>query len=381
MPKEFTSQRMIIMLIAVAAVFGGVFGYQAFGAYMASSFFASQGEPAQTVATTRAAFQEWQPRLEAVGTTRASVGADLSFELPGTVASINFKSGDEVKKGTLLIGLVDQDDLAKLRSLEAASELAAVNHARSLKLFAKKFVSQAALDQTAANLKNARAQIAEQQALIAKKNIRAPFSGRLGIRNVDIGQYLTAGQSFVTLQALDPIYVDFLLPQQALEQLKPGLQVRARVDTFPQQTFPGTIDAINAKVDVASRNVQVRASFSNPDGKLLPGMYATVAIDAGVRQRFLTLPQTAIVFNPYGNTVFAIENKGRGPDGRPQFVARQTFVTTGSRRGDQIAVLSGVKEGSTIVTAGQIKLRNNTPVTINNALQQRAAADPTTANQ
>lgn len=381
MPKEFTSKRMIIMLIAVGLGLGGIFGYQAIGSYFASSFFASQGEPPQTVGTTRAAFQEWQPQLEAVGTTRASTGADLSFELPGTVATINFKSGDDVKAGTPLISLIDADDLARLRSLEAEADLAAVNNTRSVKLFQRKFVSQATLDQTAATLKNARAQVAAQKALIAKKNMRAPFSGRLGIRNVDIGQYLSAGQTFVTLQSLDPIYVDFLLPQQALEQLKPGLAVRARVNTFAKETFPGTIDAINAKVDIASRNVQVRASFANPDGKLLPGMFATVEIDAGVRRRYLTLPQTAIVFNPYGDTVFAIENKGRGPDGRPQLVARQAFVTTGLRRGNEIAVLSGVKEGATIVTAGQLKLRNGTPVTINNALQQRADAEPPIENQ
>lgn len=372
------SKRMIIMLAAVVVILGGVFGYQAFDAYMARNFFASQSEPAQTVSTARAVYQEWQPQLEAVGSTRASLGADLSFELPGIVDTITFKSGDDVKHGALLVSLVAQDDLARLRSLQAAAELAAVSHTRALKLFERKFGSQASLDEAAATLKSARAQVAEQQATIEKKKLRAPFSGRLGIRNVDVGQYLSPGQSLVTLQSLDPIYVDFLLPQQALQQLKPGLQVRARVNTFPKEIFSGTIDAINAKVDTASRNVQVRASFANPDHKLLPGMYATVSIDAGGRERFLTLPQTAIVFNPYGSTVFAIENKGPGADGRPQLVARQAFVTIGSRRGDLVAVLTGLKEGTTIVTSGQIKLRNGTPVTINNALQQRADADPTT---
>lgn len=371
------SKRMLIMLAAVAVVFGGVFGYQAFGSYMMNSFFASQGEPPQTVATTKAGYQDWQPQLEAVGSTRASNGADLSFEVTGTVTAINFKSGDDVAAGTLLVSINAQDDVARLRSLESAAELAALNHERSRKLLVKKFVSQATVDQTSAALKNARAQVAEQQAIIAKKNIRAPFAGRLGIRNADVGQYLNAGQSFVTLQSLDPIYVDFFLPQQALEQVKQGLPARARVDTFPNQLFPGTIDAVNSKVDLASRNVQVRASFANPERKLLPGMYATIAIDSGARQRHLTLPQTAIVFNPYGNTVFVVENKSRDANGRPQFVARQTFVATGSRRGDQIAILSGIAEGATIVTAGQIKLRNGTPVLINNAVRQRASANPT----
>jgi membrane fusion protein (multidrug efflux system) len=372
---------MIIMLASVAVVFGSVFGYQAFGAYMARSFFASQGEPPQTVATTKAVYQEWQPQLEAVGTTRASTGADLSFEVPGIVNAINFRSGDDVGAGALLVSLIAQDDVAKLRQLESAAELAALNHERARKLFQKKFVSEAGLDTASANLKNARAQVAEQQAYIAKKNIRAPFAGRLGIRSVDVGQYLNAGQSVVTLQSLDPIYVDFYLPQQALEQIKPGLPVSARVDIFPNQILPGVIDAINAKVDAASRNVQVRASFANPDRRLLPDMYATVSIESGDTQRLLTLPQTAIVFNPYGNTVFTVENKGRGADGRPQFVAKQTFVTTGSRRGDQVAVLSGIKDGATVVSAGQIKLRNGTPVLINNAVQLRASANPTITSQ
>lgn len=375
------SRRMIIMLASVAVVFGSVFGYQAFGAYMARSFFASQGEPPQTVATTKAVYQEWQPQLEAVGTTRASTGADLSFEVPGIVNAINFRSGDDVGAGALLVSLIAQDDVAKLRQLESAAELAALNHERARKLFQKKFVSEAGLDTASANLKNARAQVAEQQAYIAKKNIRAPFAGRLGIRSVDVGQYLNAGQSVVTLQSLDPIYVDFYLPQQALEQIKPGLPVSARVDIFPNQILPGVIDAINAKVDAASRNVQVRASFANPDRRLLPDMYATVSIESGDTQRLLTLPQTAIVFNPYGNTVFTVENKGRGADGRPQFVAKQTFVTTGSRRGDQVAVLSGIKDGATVVSAGQIKLRNGTPVLINNAVQLRASANPTITSQ
>lgn len=374
------SKRMLIMLAAVAVVFGGVFGYQAFGAYMMRSFFASQSEPPQTVATTKAAYQEWQPQLEAVGTTRASNGADLSFEVPGIVTALNFKSGDDVAQGAVLASINSQDDVAKLRSLEAAAELAALNHERSRKLYAQKYVSKATLDQTQATLKNARAQIAEQQAIVAKKNVRAPFAGRLGIRSADIGQYLNAGQSFVTLQSLDPIFIDFFLPQQALEQVKEGLTVRARIDTFANQLFPGTIAAVNSKVDIASRNIQIRASFANPERKLLPGMYATIAIDSGARQRLLTLPQTAIVFNPYGNTVFVVENKGRDANGRPQLVARQTFVATGARKGDQIAVLSGLKDGATVVTAGQIKLRSGTPIVINNA-QLGANAPPTSASQ
>jgi membrane fusion protein (multidrug efflux system) len=367
---------MIIMLVAVGVVLGGVFIFKAVGNYFMQSYFASRGQPAQAVTTTKVGFQSWQDHLDAVGSVRASSGADLSSEIQGTVSAINFKSGDDVKKGTLLITLNAADDIAKLRSLEAAAELAQVTYQRSSKLLSRKFVSQATVDTDLANLKSARAQVEQQRAIVEKKSIRAPFDGRLGIRQVDLGQYVNAGTAFVTLQALDPMYVDFFLPQQALDEIKAGQAVRARVDTFPNQTFDGKIDAINSKVDADSRNVQVRASFPNPERKLLPGMYATVTIDVGAPQQLLTLPQTAISFNPYGNTVFVVDNKGNDAQGKPQLVAHQTFVITGAKRGDQIAILKGINEGATIVTSGQLKLHNDTPVTIGNTVQVGSAEAP-----
>jgi membrane fusion protein (multidrug efflux system) len=367
------SRRMIIMLAVVGVVLGGVFGFQAVSGIMMRSFFASQGQPPQTVSAAKIGYQNWQPQLEAVGTLRASNGADLASEVSGTIAEINFKSGDEVTAGTMLLRLNAQDDVAKLRSLEAAAELAAVTHQRSLALYKKKFLSKAALDTAAANLKSARAQAAEQQAIVNKKMLRAPFAGRLGLRAVDVGQMLNAGTSFVTLQALDPMLIDFLLPQQALDQIKAGQPIRARVDTYPSLTFTGEIAAINAKVDIETRNVQVRAAFANPERKLLPGMYATLSIDTGAPQRLLTLPQTAITFNPYGSTIFVVEGK-KDADGKPQLVARQTFVTTGARRGDIVAVLKGVQPGATVVTSGQLKLQNDTPVVIDNGVRTGAVA-------
>ncbi|MBI1211532.1 MAG: efflux RND transporter periplasmic adaptor subunit [Alphaproteobacteria bacterium] len=368
------SRRMIIMLIAAGIVLGGVFTYKAVGNYFMQSYFASRSEPPQTVAATKVGYQPWQDHLDAVGNVRASSGADLAFEVSGTVAAINFKSGDDVKAGTTLLSLNASDDIAKLHSLEAAADLANVTYQRSLKLFARKFVSQATLDTDRANLKSARAQVAQQRAVIEKKTLRAPFDGRLGIRAVDLGQYLNAGTPFVTLQALDPMFVDFFLPQQALDEIKVGQAVRAHVDTYPGQTFAGTIEAINSKVDADSRNVQVRASFPNPERKLLPGMYATVTIDVGKPKQLLTLPQTAISFNPYGDTVFVVENKGNDAQGKPQLIAKQTFVVTGAKRGDQVAILKGIKEGATIVTFGQVKLRNDTPVTIGDTVQVGSAS-------
>lgn len=226
-------------------------------------------------------------------------------------------------------------------------------------------------------MKNAQAQVAQQQAILDKKTLRAPFAGHLGIRAVDLGQYLSAGTTIVTLQALDPVYMDFFVPQQSVDRIHIGATVTVKVDAFKDQTFPGEISAINPKVDASSRNVQIRATLKNPDHKLLPGMYATVDIITGAPENYVTLPQTAITYNPYGDTVYVVDDKGAGAGGKPQLVARQTFVTTGPTRGDQVAVLKGVNAGQMIVIAGQIKLHNGTPVLINNAITPTADASPT----
>ncbi len=370
------TSRMLIMLGVVALVFGGIFGWQALKAHFIKQFFASMSAPPQTVSTTVAAFQEWQPQLEAVGSMRAVKGADLALEVSGIVDEIAFQSGQDVDAGALLLQLRAEDDIAKLHSLEANAQLAQITYDRDQKLVKTQVVSQATLDSDAAKLKDAKAQVTAQQAVINKKFIRAPFAGHLGIRAVDIGQYLSAGMTIVTLQALDPIYLDFYLPQQSLDQIKVGQSVTAKVDTYPDQSFAGEIAAINPKVDASSRNVQVRAALNNPDRKLLPGMFATVDIATSAPQRFVTLPQTAISYNPYGSTVYLVDEKGKDAKGQPQLVARQTFVTTGATRGDQIALLSGVKEGETVVTAGQIKLHNGTPLLVNNTVQPPADANP-----
>jgi membrane fusion protein (multidrug efflux system) len=279
----------------------------------------------------------------------------------------------------VLIKLRDDEDVSKLHSLQAVVDLAVITYQRGMKQLPSQTISQAAVDADKSELDAARANVAEQQALIDKKVIRAPFDGRLGIRAVDLGQYLAAGATVVTLQSLDPIYVDFFLPQQALDQIRIGQAVSANVDTYPGQLFAGEISAIEPKVDSASRNVRVRAALENPDHKLLPGMYATVDIATGAPQRYVTLPQTAITFNAYGNTVYIVDKGEAGADGQPQLTVRQSFVKTGETRGDQIAVLDGVKEGETVVTAGQLKLRNGAAVAVNNTVQPSADANPTPA--
>jgi membrane fusion protein, multidrug efflux system len=370
------TKRMVIMLIAVAIVFGGIFAFQAFKAAMIRKFMTSMSAPPQTVSATRAQYSAWQPSIEAVGTLRAVKGADLSLEVSGVVDAISFNSGDDVKASATLLKLRADDDTAKLVSLQATAQLSELTYQRDLKQFKIQAVSQATLDTDAANLKNAQAQVAEQQAVLDKKTLRAPFAGHLGIRAVDLGQYLSAGTTIVTLQALDPVYLDFFVPQQAVDQVRIDQAVTVRVDAFKDVTFSGEISAINPKVDSNTRNVQVRATLKNPQHKLLPGMYATVDIATGAQANYITLPQTAITYNPYGDTVYVIDGKSGQGGGTGPLIARQTFVTIGPTRGDQVAVLKGVNAGDMIVTAGQIKLHNGSPVSIDNSIQPTADAAP-----
>lgn len=369
-------KRMLIMLASVGLVLGFVFGFKAFVAGKIKESLAGLANMPQTVSTTSVHYEEWQPQLKAVGSLRAVKGADLALEVAGIVAEINFNSGDDVVAGTPLLRLVADDDIAKLHSLEATAQLAQITYQRDEKQFKAQAVSQATLDTDAANLKNANAQVAEQQAVVNKKIMRAPFAGRLGIRVVDLGQYLSPGTSIVTLQALDPIYVDFYLPQQSIEKIRVGQKATVEVDTYPDQTFTGEITAINPKVDPNSRNVQVRATLTNADHKLLPGMYARVDTATDAPLRYLTLPQTAVTYNPYGSTVYLVE-ESKNSKGQAQKLARQTFVTTGLARGDQIAVLTGVKEGDIVVSGGQIKLHNGSLLMINNEIQPTVDANPT----
>jgi membrane fusion protein, multidrug efflux system len=362
-------RRMIVMLVVIGAVLGGYFYFQQFKAKMIHGFLASMANPPQTVSTVTAATQTWQPEVQAVGSLRAVNGATLSLEVGGVVDRINFKSGDDVQEGQVLLQLRADDDAAKLAALEASAALAQVNYDRDLRQFHAQAVSQAVVDSDNYNLKNARTQADEQRAVVAKKTLRAPFAGHLGIRAVDLGQYLNPGTAVVTLQALDPLFVDFTVPQQALSRVDVGQAVAAKVDTFPDQTFQGKIIAVNPTVDTDSRNVQMRASLPNPDHRLLPGMFATIDIAAGAPEQHITLPQTAITYNPYGSTVYLVEKNADTGPGQPALIARQSFVTTGLTRGDQVAVLTGVKPGDAVVSAGQIKLHNGAPVVINNKVQ------------
>jgi membrane fusion protein (multidrug efflux system) len=374
------TKRMIIMLLIVGALFGGLFGFKAFLGGVIKKSISAQGIPPQTVSTAKAQLSEWQGEFQAVGTLRAVRGADIAPELPGVITAIHFQSGQAVEAGAPLVQFNAESDEARLQSLAAAADLAQANYERDKLQLAIQAVSQAVVDADAATLKSAKAQVAEQQALLNKKLVRAPFSGQLGIRAVDVGQYLTAGTKMVTLQALDPVYVDFYAPQKSLGKMALKQKIILKTDAFQGQEFPGEVSSIDPKIDPATRNVQVRATVRNPKHSLLPGMFATVVLASGGPQRVLTLPQTAVSYNPFGDTVFVVE-ESKGKDEKVALVAQQKFVTTGEARGDQVAILSGIKEGDVVVTAGQIKLRSGFPVIVNNAIQPTNDSAPQPKDQ
>jgi membrane fusion protein (multidrug efflux system) len=318
-------------------------------------------EPPAVVTTMAAHYDNWQDTLEAVGSLRAVRGADLAAEVPGVVAEVNFDSGADVAAGTVLMRLRGNDDAAKLAGLQAAADLASSNLARDNKQFKAQAVSQATLDADESRLRQAKADVAQQQALMEEKVVRAPFAGRIGLRQVDVGQYLNAGATVVTLQALDPLFVDFYVPQQALSDIAIGAPAKITVDAFPGRTFAAVVSAISPKLDQASRMAQVRAKLANPDRMLLPGMFANVIMSKGAQHRYITLPQSALVYNPYGSTVYVADN------GHPATV-HTALVKAGPTRGDQVAVLAGLKEGDVVVTSGQIKLHQGSTITVNNSL-------------
>lgn len=378
---------MVGAVVALVVVVGGLWGYNV-SKKMAA--FKAAGTPKQTVSTQRAQMQEWREQLTAVGSLHATRGADLATDVAGVVEAIHFESGADVKPGALLAELRAADDIAKLDALRASAQLAKLSFERARAQFDSQAISKAELDTAEANLKSADAQVAEQQAIVDKKRIRAPFAGHLGIRNVDPGQYIAAGTTIVTLQTLDPIHVDFSLPQQNLASLRVGQRISAQSDTYPNQNFTGAISAIDPKVDIDTRNVRVRATLQNPQRKLLPGMFVNVNIDVGKPTQYITLPLTALSFNPYGTSAYIVvkaeadkdakadaANAGKAADATKSgedLVAKQVFVTTGPTRGDQVAVLKGIAVGDEVVTSGQLKIKHNAPVRINNSVQP--ANDP-----
>jgi membrane fusion protein, multidrug efflux system len=370
--KPLLKRRSIIAVVAVVVLIAIIAGIKTIMILGYIRQAKRNAAPPQTVTTLLARYSDWQPEVTAVASVRAVHGVNITTEAAGLVRSIDFHSGDDAKAGQLLVQLNADADVATLHSLEAAADLAATVYARDKAQYDAQAISQAQLDADAADLKNKRAAAASQAATVAKKSLRAPFAGRLGITTVMPGQYLNTGDKVVSLSSLDPVYVDFNLPQEQLAVVRTGLTVRVTSDAFPKDTFSGKITAIDPAIDPSSRNFMAEATVDNPQHLLMPGMFARVAVLAGSVEHYLTLPQTSITYNPYGSTVFVVEKQADG-----KRTAQQTFVTTGATRGDQVAVLKGLKEGDEVVTSGQLKLKNGTPLAISTADQPADAPNPT----
>lgn len=372
-----TTKRMIWMVVGVLALIALIVGIKVL---LVMRMIHSMPKPGpSTVSTVKISEQAWQPSLSAVGTLRAAKGADLAMDVSGLVTEVNLRSGEDVGKGQPLLQLRDGDDVAQLQQLQANAQLSRVTLDRARQQLAAQAISKANFDSADADYKARQAAVAQQKVVVEKKQLRAPFAGRAGIITLSPGAYLSAGTAVVTLQQLDPLLVDFSVPQSELGRLQVGQHVDLTLDAYPGKTFSAELSAISPKVEPNTRNVQVEATVPNHDKGLTPGMFAKVSVDVGSKQQQLTLPQAAVVYNPYGDTVYVVQPaKGKDDKGNANApTVQQTFVTTGETRGDQVAILKGLKAGTEVVTSGQMKLKNGAPIKVDNSVQPAAAAHPT----
>lgn len=361
-------KRFVILLFVLLLLFGGVFWFKQ---RQAQQMATMMGPPPPAVVTaTAVTAQPWRPRLDAVGTVVAIQGIELANEVPGVVREIAFESGQKVAAGDTLLHLDDAVDQAELRGLQSALELARLKYQRAARLIKERSVSQSDYDTARAELSNAQAQVASKRAVIEKKVIRAPFDGVLGLRAVSLGQYLPAGSVIAPLVKLDPVYVDFSLPERHLPVAAVGQAVQVTVDAQRDAAFEGELTAIDPDVDVSTRQLRLRARLSNPDGLLRPGMFARVALDLGRSDNVLTLPRVAISYAPYGDAVFVLMMQ----DGKT--IVQQRQVKTGAVIGDRVIIDQGLKAGERVVLTGQVKLRNGMAVQIDNTVVP--AAGPAT---
>ncbi len=368
-------KRLFIAVIILGAFLGGLAYFQlVFKPQMIKGFLAKQVPPPATITAEAAQSREWIERLPAIGTLIASQGVDVASQVSGIVTALGFESGQDVPKGDKLVQLDINVELADLESAEATLREADVAYKRQADLMRKSVTSEANVDTALAKRDTAAAAVTRIKALIAQKSILAPFAGRLGIRKVELGQYVSPGLALVTLQALDPIWVDFPMPEQNIGKLRVGETIELTVDTFPGKVFKGKVASLDARVSQETRTLLVRGTLPNPERKLLPGMFANVAVLAGAPATVVTVPRTAITYSLYGDSVYVVEPEAaKEGEAEPKaaaekvFVVERRFVTTGQVRDDLVAVTSGLKTGEVVVTTGQLKLNNGGHVKIDNA--------------
>jgi membrane fusion protein (multidrug efflux system) len=371
---------MILMLVAMTILIAGL-GFVKLRQFQAmAEQFAAMQPPPEAVTTIVAMKQEWPSTLDAIGTVAAVQGVVVSADLPGIVQKIAFDSGRAVRQGDVLVQLDTRQEVAQLAAAEAQLQLAKLNHERMKSLVQQDAVSRAEFDAAAAGNTQAEARVREINATIQRKTIQAPFTGVLGIRQVNLGQYLNGGAPVVPLQSLDPIYVNFGVPQQNVPDMKPGRGVTVISADAGGLEFTGRVSALDSVIDSTTRNVQVQATFANPGGKLRPGMFVQTKVTVGAAKPVITVPASAINYAPYGDSVFVVADM-KSPEGASYRGVRQQVVKLGAARGDQIAVLSGINPGEEVVTSGVFKLRNGVAVQVNNKVQPANNVAPTTEDR
>jgi membrane fusion protein (multidrug efflux system) len=363
----------IVGLMVVVGILGGIKGLQIKRMIAQGKQFSPPPEPVTTAVARK---ETWESLLTAVGSLEAVQGVIVTAELSGKVERIGFEPGTKVKTGDLLVQQDISAENAQLRAAEANLTLAKIDLERKSKLLAQKTISRSEYDNAEAQYKQAAAQADNIRAAIKKKTIRAPFDGRLGIRLINIGQVLKEGDAIVSLQSIDPIFVNFSLPQQQLAQVNAGLVVQVTADALPGQVVAGKITAINPQVDAATRNIQMQATVANPEERLRPGMFVNVAVVLPARKDVLAIPATAVLYAPYSDSVFVVEEKKEEKNGQPGRVVRQKFVRLGEKKGDYVAILSGLEEGDTVVSTGVFKLRNGQSVVVDNAVTPEFKLNP-----
>jgi membrane fusion protein (multidrug efflux system) len=366
------TKRVVLVTVAFLAIFAGIFGFWYVQGQKAQAAQAATPRPLTTITATIAAEQEWRTTLNAIGSLVSHAGITVRTEAEGQVARIAFSSGQEVQAGDLLIELESSVEQAQLAGLEATARLGEISLARARELREQNTNAEAELDAAEAECARAQAAVSQMRAVLQKRRIVAPFAGRLGITQVDPGQFLNKGDAVVLLEAVDPIHVDFSLAQQEIGRVRPGMTVRLAIDAFPDRAFAGTITAIHSRVNDSTRNVRVRATLANADELLRPGMFAAVQVELDEVRHVVVLPTSSIVYNPYGNGVFVLTEQKT--EHGSQWIAREHFVELGATRGSQVSVLKGLNAGDQVVTSGQIKLRSGAAVQINN--QVTPSADP-----
>jgi membrane fusion protein, multidrug efflux system len=370
MIRKFALAILLVLLVA-----GGLAGIKAMQIKKLVAISKAMPVPPETISAATVRSERWQGTLTAIGSIRAAQGVIVSAEVSGLVQEIAFESGAAVAKGDLLVKLDSSSEEAQLRAMEAQLELARINVDRARNLRQGDTVSQSELDTAEAALKQTQANADAIRTAVAKKTVRAPFAGRLGIRQVNLGQYLDVGKPIVSLQSLTPIYADFSLPQQELARLKAGMAVQVTTDAYPGRQFEGKLTAINPDLDASTRSIGLQATFDNGEQLLRPGMFARVEVLLPESAELLVIPATSVLSAPYGDSVYVVESKA-DKDGKPALTVRQQFVRTGRARGDFLSVESGLKAGERVASSGIFKLRNGMAVVENNELTPKSSETP-----